>query len=86
MFTIKDILALVVLILFLIVIYTPFICLLYFDHEYEKDKLKRKVTLSMNNGCIRWDKTDNNIEYINECIYHDKIIVFRDYNNKRGRD
>lgn len=86
MFTIKDILSLLVLILFLIAIYTPFICLLYLDNEYEKDKLKRKVTLSMNNGCIRWDKTDNNIEYINECIYHDKIIVFRDYNNKRGRD
>ena len=56
---IGDILIILLLILSIIAIYIPFICLLYLDHEYEKDKIKRKTVLDMNGGCIRWDKTDS---------------------------
>ena len=87
MITLEDILSCIVIILFFIAVFSPFICLMWYvnekDKQIKRDKEKRQKALDKD-GCIHWNKRDDifyTIEYIDT-----EIISFKDYIDKRGRD
>ena len=87
MITLEYILSYIAIVLFFIAVFTPFICLMWYvneeDKQIKRNKEKRQKALDKD-GCIRWNKRDDifyTIEYIDT-----EIISFKDYKNKRGRD